>query len=170
MTFFIMVIALSVIVSISPFIYNEIQIIKDLGNSTVSFYGADSGIEKVLYYDRHLRPSATQRGLCALYPLNTATNPQGCPDAVADRGQAEDESLYCNNQTVPEVLDPANYPYGCSLNSCNSCKISFTTTFDNIEYSVVASTYPGEDGKTSVLDIESKGMFGNTSRQINVQK
>lgn len=53
-TFFIMIIILAVTLSISSILYSEIKILRNIGSSVVAFYAADSGIEKVLYYDRQV--------------------------------------------------------------------------------------------------------------------
>ena len=46
-------------------LYSEIKIIRNIGNSVAAFYTAESGVEKVLYYDRK---NATEqgRGICSI--------------------------------------------------------------------------------------------------------
>lgn len=63
-TFFILTIILAIVLSISILLYNEIKIIRNIGNSVVAFYAADSGVEKVLYYDRKETPTGSARGIC----------------------------------------------------------------------------------------------------------
>ena len=65
-SFFIMVIILSVVLSVSALLYSEIKVIRNIGNSVVSFYAADSGIEKLIYYDRKVLPDGAVRGLCSM--------------------------------------------------------------------------------------------------------
>jgi hypothetical protein len=55
-SFFIMVIIVAIVLAITTLLYNEIKMIRNIGNSVVAFYAADSGIEKVLYYDRKVIP------------------------------------------------------------------------------------------------------------------
>ncbi len=166
MTFFIMVVALSIIVSISPFIYNQIQLEKNLGDANASYYAAYSGVEKVLYYDHHMA-QGSRRGVCRTYPYNTATNPGGCLDSSVDKGFAIDNSLYCDNQAAPEILDVLNNPHGCDPLVCNSCKIAFTSAFDAIKYSVETSVLLGQDG-LPVVTIDARGMSGSSSREIKL--
>lgn len=45
-TFFIMIIVLAVVLSISILLYSEVKVIRNIGNSMVSFYAGESGIEK----------------------------------------------------------------------------------------------------------------------------
>jgi Tfp pilus assembly protein PilX len=63
-TFFIMVIILTVVLSISVLLYSEIKVIRNIGNSVVAFYAADSGIEKTLYYARKDAPTGAKSGIC----------------------------------------------------------------------------------------------------------
>ena len=59
----------------------------------VGFYAADSGIEKVLYYDSNVLPTYSDgttmaaRGLCSMYlpPNSTYNNPNYC---------SEDQDIY----------------------------------------------------------------------------
>ena len=158
MTFFIMVIALSMVISVSSFIYNEMVIVKGLGDSTVGFYAAYSGIEKALFY--------SQKNVCSIYPYNLINNPNGCRDADDEKGFLYDSNLYCNEQSVPEIIDPINYPKGCDIASCSSCRLSFTTTSDTMRYRVIISEEKESNG--SMIKIYSKGIFDKSSRQINI--
>ena len=159
MTFFIMLIALAVIISISSFVYNEIKIIKDAGDATVSFYLAYSGVEKAMYY--------AKKNVCLTYPYNVASNPNGCLAAGDDKDLFLDKSLYCNNQSEPKVLDFFKSPLGCDASKCDSCKISFTTTLDEGSYKVSVSTQEKTPDLVQIL-ISSRGTFNKSSRQLEV--
>ena len=168
-TFFIMVIILSVVLSISVLLYNEVKVIRNIGNSIVSFYAADSGIEKVLFYDRQVLPlsnygeTAVKRGLCSMLSQN---NPDGsfsnqyCSEADSPLVDSNISGMYCNSP----VID-AN----CNPNDCTDCSISFNTTLGGGSYSVVAKIHPSDDGKFSNLEIDSRGNFGGAVRKIQIQ-
>lgn len=191
-TFFIMIIILSVVLFISVLLYSEVKVIKNIGDSMVSFYAADSGIEKVLYYDRKVLPvlsvfSSCQsaldcdsgqscisgscvkyavRGLCSMYNYDSANNPNACLDSSTVSGL--DPGLFCNNTIVPAIYaDDTNNPKGCNPDTCNDCYVSFNTALSNgSNYHVSAEVYPSEDGKSSDFKVESKGSFGSAQRQI----
>ena len=163
-TFFIMIIILTVVLSISVLLYGEVKVAKNIGNSVVGLYAAESGIEKVLYYDRQVLPVLSAGGDCS-----TLTCPKGqfCVNNVCTeygtRGLCSipasctnigsgDSSVYCNSAV-------SDNDAGCA--DCTSCSVSFNTTFDNRTYSVAASVSPSHS-----LDITSAGVFGGVSRQI----
>lgn len=175
-TFFIMVIILAVVISISILLYSQLKVIRNVGNSVVSFYAADSGIEKVLFYDRKGLPKLGtdeegndilgKRGLCTIYPYSGSTNGSACPAPTDIEGL--DSSIYCTpdpRYTTPQqgIVNPSK---GCDPNVCDDCEIAFSTTFDNRMYSVKASVRPSADGKSSDFVINSKGVYADTERQI----
>lgn len=170
MTFFIMIIILAVVLFISILLYSEVKIIKNMGDSVSSLFAADSGIEKVLFYDRKVVPTLTNgktpaRGLCIMYD---ETNPEACTE---DGTTGVYSSLHCNNQTSPitatNVSDPNRDSNGCDPTVCDDCQISFNTTFDNRTYSTTAKVYPASDG-TSDFEVVSKGSFGVAERQLKI--
>lgn len=149
-TFFIMTIILAVVLSISIVLYREIKIIRNIGNSVVSFYAADSGIEKVLYYDRKEKPIDVKSGICAM----CATEDPTCP---AD---------YPTDQSVACICD---LPTGtdCDPLSCESCNISFHTNLnDEATYSVIVNA--SMEDNISNLIINSAGNFRSVKRAVNV--
>lgn len=167
-TFFIMIIILAVVLSVSVLLYSEVKVMRNIGNSTASLYAADSGIEKVLYYDRKVLATnvgVASRGLCSMY--DTLINNNACPDSTQVSGLA-DSSLYCNNSALPYVYkDPSNNPNGCDPVTCNDCLISFNTTLDTgATYYVSGKVYP--DGESSDFEVESRGAFNGAQRQIEV--
>ena len=111
-TFFILTIILAIVLSISILLYGEIKIIRNIGNSVIAFYAADSGVEKVLYYDRVQIPAGGTRGLCNIGNI--------CPDC--------DPSLPGDCQ---EINCDWSSPTGsdCSLLTCRDCKVSFKSFF-----------------------------------------
>jgi hypothetical protein len=160
-TFFIMIIILAVVLSTSTLLYSEIKVIRNISYSVSAFYSADSGIEKVLFYDRQILPSlgdgaVGERGLC--YMCDTG-NPYRCPNGSGDN------SLFCNDCTqTPLDTEMA----GCNANTCDNCEISFNTSFGGKYYEVIAKVSPSSDEKFSVLEVKSKGTYKNVYRQIDI--
>lgn len=176
-TFFIMIIILAVTFSISALLYSELKIIRNMGNSVVSFYAADSGVEKVLFYDRQTLPIVEDaqgnsltavRGLCSLYLYDPLTNADACSPKSAGDPTIDNDSLYCESGSTPEIADGniLDHADGCDPTVCDDCKVSFNTTFDDRTYYVTASITPSSDGKSSIFEINSKGVFGSSERQI----
>ncbi len=174
-TFFIMLIILAVVLFVSIILYSEIKIIRNIGDAMVSFFAADSGIEKVLYYDRKVVPVLigsdpevnVARGLCTMYAS------EGVNSKTCDTG--ESGSVFCTPNDG--FAEPQVYPvgstnnHGCDLDKCNNCKVSFTTYFDDSNkyyYSTSAEVYPSGDGKSSNFQIQSLGAFGGAERQIEI--
>lgn len=150
-TFFILTMVLAAVLAISVILYSEIKIIRNIGNSVTSFYAADSGVEKVFYYDRKERPPGAKSGICAMCDPDNPTCPPGYP---------EDQSVAC-------VCD---YPLGsdCESSSCGNCDISFNTSFEdgkNYKTSINISS----EGEIAGLIIDSIGDFKNTKRAIQVK-
>ena len=195
-TFFIMIIILSVVFSVSALLYSEIKVIRNIGNSVISFYAANSGIEKVLYYDDQVLPESAStdadgnqtitvgpRGLCSMYPYNYLfnslitntqwTNTLACPDSSV---VGLDNVVYCNvnnaiNSGMPQSLSSDHD--GCDPSVCDNCQIAFTGTLDNgATYSTTAKVFPSSNAlstsQTSNFEINSVGNFGGAGRQIKI--
>ena len=160
-TFFIMIIILAVVLSISALLYSEVKVIRNVGNSMISFYAADSGIEKVLFYDDQVLPAistgqscstgtdcgpkqncdagvckaAAKRGLCAIYPHDAVSTPNACRRSTD--GILGNSSIFCdpNNDATGNFLTPkagtSDPVAGCNFDVCDDCQVSFTTTLDN---------------------------------------
>jgi hypothetical protein len=163
--FFIMTIILAVILSITILLYSEIKMIRNIGNSIVAFYAADSGIEKVLYYDRKIISNGDTRGLCSMFSYD-AENLDKCPLSVSMPGI--DSGLYCNTPDL-QLTDPENIT-GCDSDVCDDCQVSFTTMFTDNEkqYDVVATVSTDAVGYSN-LTIKSAGLFRSVSRKIELQ-
>ena len=179
--FFVMTIILAVVLSITTLLYQEIKMIRNIGNSVVAFYAADSGVEKVLYYDRKVIPEGAKRGLCSMFAYS-AENLLACPKSNNVSGL--DSGVYCNQyvdantNVTAEFLQPTdttNYPNGCDADKCNACKISFTTTYspdavanNDRTYNTVATVSPIENEEYSTLTIDSTGLFRSLSRKVEL--
>ena len=162
-TFFIMTIILAMVLVISTILYDQIKVIKNMGDSVVAFYAADSGIEKVLYYDRKVIPSGAVRGFCAM--LSYPENPDGeCP--IDDPVSAV--NCICISPNCPPVPLDAEHE-GCDIDKCNNCEISFNTDFPESSgygYIVDAKVYP-ENGDIT-LNIGSAGLYKNVNRKVEL--
>jgi len=157
--FFVMIIILSAVLSVSIILYSGIKILRNISNSIGGFFAADSGVEKVLYYDRQIVPEGAKRGLCSIFDSN---NSGAC---IADPypHKPGEHSIYCNN---PEIEGD-----GCDPGDCSECTIRFDTTLDSeigIEYTTTAKI-SSQEGK-EVFEIKSKGIYNSTGRQIQVEQ
>jgi len=142
-TFFIMTIALAIVIGLGFIIYNEVKIYNNAGSSVAAYYAAETGIEKTLYYDRKITNGAT-RGLC--YMLDN-TNPNKCPD--------------CTNISITGT--------DCGITTCTSCEIKYDSVYDDKSYSVDAKVYPDPTySNVTNFTIDSKGFYKNTSRAIEL--
>ncbi len=156
-TFFIMVVILGINLSVSAILYSEIKIVRNIGSSIVAFYGAESGVEKVLYYDRKVPfvdgEGVSHRGLC--YMCETS-NPSGCyEDPIGNTGE---KSIYCNGcePLLPKDIDLK----GCDPNVCNNCEVTFNTQIDNEKrYEIIATVSPGLSSNDVFFKVDSTGYY-----------
>jgi hypothetical protein len=142
-TFFIMGIALSVVLGISSILFTEIQMIRDAGNSVAAFYLADSGVEATLYFDNKNIPTDGTRGIC-------------------DIGNITD----IHNIDSVNLVDPSGED-GCDLATCAECDISFNVSFPGepekkIDIFVSVSPSPNDI-------ISSRGTYKTTTRAIEIK-
>ena len=155
-TFFIMLIILSVEFSIGAILYSELKIMRNMGNSVQAFFAADSGVEKVLYYDRKVLPNSEEgpvRGICYMCSI---LNPDAC--AQDPGGNSGDKSVYCNS-----CLEVGA---GCDPVLCNDCQITFQTELDEAKhYEIIANIGPDpllSSGSNDLfLKIDSTGYYKN---------
>lgn len=175
-----MLIILVVVLSVSTLLYSEIKVIRNMGNSVASFYAAESGIEKVLYYDRQVRlistdsacPTGTEcltnqvcdngycanivpRGLCMMLDQTKNSNKYCAPS-----GSSLDQSIYC--KILPGNISGAD----CDANTCTNCTVSFETTFEGRTYTTTTIVAPVADKLDPGYNITSKGTYGGTQREI----
>ena len=146
-TFLVMTIMLAIVTSISLVLYNQIKLIANIGNSVTSFYAAEAGLEKTLYYDRRQIPTGATRGFCNL-----------C-DACG--------SIECQNCTLIPLDGVDNT--GCDVNTCNNCEIQYKTVFGNARYEVDAKVTPDQSNPNfSMFDVSTWGYFGDSVRAVNI--
>lgn len=153
MTFFIMVIILGIDLSMSAILYSELKIMRNMGNSVLAFFAADSGVEKVLYYDRKVLPDLgggvyALRGICSMCSVS---NPDACvPDPGGNSG---DTSVYCNNCNITP-LDVGLM--GCDWDVCDNCQVTFQTEIDSIKHYDIKATITPDP---LLLNIYSTGYY-----------
>jgi Tfp pilus assembly protein PilX len=148
-TFFIMIIIIAIVLSISTLLYSEIKIIRNMSGSVTGFYAADGGVEKVLYYDRKVIPSGS-RGLCSMCAATGRTCPESGPEA----------SLNCTSC----VMNPASSSGSCTASNCKLCTVTFTTTFDGMTYTISATS----GTQDAYMLAKSIGTYNYSSRALNV--
>ncbi len=175
-TLFIMIIVLSVVLSISALLYSELKVIRNIGNSVVGLYAADSGIEKILYYDWQVGLN-DNRGLCTMLQekainISEIDNPNACRSS-GEKNPSQDQSIFCDYQEDLEAGVNGNNPStGCNPDVCNDCMVTFTTSIDDkISYTANAKVYEtqGEDGENITrFEINSKGLYGGAGRQLQI--
>jgi len=162
-TFFILVIILAVVLSISVILYSEIKIIRNIGDSVVAFYAADSGVEKTLYYDRQVvPPGATggKRGVCSMCDELNRTCPANDSNMITNCG--------CQSNTGEN----------CGPENCENCTITFNTTLSTSPqktYSVTAvvsqELSPANPAsKFSKLSIYSTGSYAGVLGSNEVER
>lgn len=173
-TFFVMIIIVSVVLSVSILLYSEVKVMKNVGGSMISIFAADSGIEKVLYYDRKVLAtmadeSVAARGLCSMYMYDPVYNPNACAGDPNPSDPSLEHGIYCSPDAsfTPPVSGDSNPDHGCDYNVCDDCTIKFSTIFDERTYIATAKIYP--NGGLSTFEIESKGIFGSTERKIRIE-
>jgi len=174
--FFIAVTILSVVISLSTLLYGQIKVVRNISNSTLAYYAAESGVEKVLFYDRQIRAIRTEtscatdqdcidvlgqgnicdidvcaellpRGLC--YMETSCANDE-TPLADGDR------SIYCNNFVVAGSA--------CEQDICSNCELTFDTKFTNVSY----PNYKIEAGTDSGLYfyVQTIGEYNGVTRKV----
>lgn len=195
LTIFVMVILLAVVLFISLLLYTEVRNVKNLSDSVTAFFAADSGVEKVLYYDRNVLLTIDTGNVCddGDNPCPSEQTCDGTCKYTATRGlctmgdagacQEGDTSLACNGLVREGAgdggeiydylynsseLNPDDYLDGCDPGVCNACQVSFDTELNDKTYHTVAKVYPSADGAFTDFDIKSRGSFERSSRRVEV--
>lgn len=158
-TFFILTIILAVVISISTLLYGQVKITRNIGNSVVAFYAADSGVEKVLYYDRKQTPADGIRGLCYMFdPNNLTACPSNCtPGINGNPGDCVESD--CQGYSITGI--------NCNPLTCTDCEVSFNSFFEGKSYEIKMSVISGVESSTT--NINSKGNYQTVSRKIQLQ-
>lgn len=137
LTLIVMSLILAMVLGITSILVGEIGITKGLGDSLSAFYAADTGIEKVLYYDRKEVPTGGSRGLCNICA--------SCADDVEDCADCD-----CDDGGGP-----------CDIVTCaNPCTCTFNTIFGERSFEINSDI--GADGTI----INSTGGYKETKRTI----
>jgi len=144
-TFLIMTIMLSIVVSLSVILYSEVKIMANVGNAVSAFYLAESGAEKTLYYDRKEIPQGAIRGFCSI--CSTCT-------------------INCNNCAA---VSTDLIQDGCAPLTCNNCRIKYESAFEDKTYTIDAWLHPDAlNPGFEIFNIRSKGFYKDTARSVEV--
>ncbi len=147
-TFFVMTMIIAIVFSLTTILVNEIKITAGIGNSVISFYAADTSIEKTLYFDRKQLLVGANRGLCNICTV--------CNDPSVD------SHTYCNScTTTPLAVN------GCDLLNCINCQVNYSSAFGGTTNTVFSTVSPDPiiSGVSNFL-IDSKGFYKDVTRQI----
>lgn len=143
--FFVASISLAIVLGVSIILFSGIKMVRNIGNSVVAFYAADTGLEKTLYYDRKQIPVGGARGLCDICNSCLATD---CADCVIS-GNIED---------------------GCNPLTCSDCAVSFSSVFgafNNKKYKVEVEVSLDGEGNFNTV-ISSFGSYQKIARAIQL--
>jgi|SRR3989344_5503687 len=150
-TFFVMAIIIAMVLSMTTILTNRIKLIGDIGNSIISFYIADSGVEKTLYFDKQKIPPGANRGICSIC--------DSCPTSGGD------PATHCNSCTSMPLSTN-----GCNPESCSNCEIDYSASFDDgakeQTLSATVTTPSGDVPLISNFYISSEGLYRNVTRNI----
>ncbi len=140
-TFFITIIILFVVLAISTILYSEIRIIRNIGNSVVAFYAADSGVEETFYYDRKEIPAGAGRGICNI----------------------------CASGVCPDCYDCSATGLDCE--TCSDCHVAFSSRINpnpNLNKFFDADIIVSQQCRVSTGVVSSYGFYKNVSRAIQI--
>ena len=157
-TFFILTIILAIVLNISALLYSGIKITRNIGNSVLAFYAADSGVEKLLYYDRKQIPDEGRRGLCNINnvcPNDCTPGPNG--------GAGDCVEKHCQGwQATGSDCDPL---------TCGECRVSFNTFFDGKTYEAIAivTTMGDIDDNVFKTNIDIRGKYKDVLRKVQLK-
>ncbi len=143
--FLIMTIIMTVVLSISTILFDEVRLISGIGNSVLSFYAVDTGIEKTLYFDRKAVEAPNVRGFCSI--CSSCNDPSINP------------VNYCNNCTATPLA-----PGGCGP-SCNNCQLDYDSPFGDSVYTISA-TVPSLDED---FNMDIKGVYKDVTRKVRLK-
>jgi len=139
LTSLIMSVVLAIGLGLSVILIQQTKMMAGIGYSVISFFAAESGIEKVLFYDYKKIPTGGKRGLCDIC--------NQCP------------TLDCQNCTkTGDCL---------ATTSCQNCTIAFYTVFDGKRYDITAKVETIDT--TSTTTIKSIGNYKEIKRAIETK-
>jgi|GEM_PF-3591947 len=139
--FFIMTVILSIVLGLIVIVLNSAKSAKNVGDSVIAFYAADSGIEKTLFYNRQRVPTGIDGivgGICDICS-SCGSNCSGC-SAIGEDCRA-----------------------------CKHCRVAYNMNMDNLgqNYQVVVNVLP--NGKFYNMKVTSKGYYNSSARAIGMQ-
>ena len=142
LAFMVMTILLIIGLGVNYLVASEIKVMRNMNNSVVAFYAAETGIEKTLYLDNMVIPPGGSRGLCYICNSSNST---------------EWDSGTCTTSGTD-----------CNLISCGNCRVVFEQTISGKKHRVEAQvTTVGGNVSTT---IKSVGTYKTTRRAIQVTR
>lgn len=145
--FFIMTIMLAVVLGLSVLLIGQIKNKISSENSLAAFYVADSGVEKMLYYNRQRIPALPEEGIvggiCSICSLSDS----GTTDCSATPGQGDET--------------------GCVF--CKNCQVSYITEIEGNKKYYKTEVRVVPNGIFYNMDVSVRGFYSNTSRAIGLQ-
>jgi len=139
LTSLIMSVVLAIGLGLSVILIQQTKMMAGIGYSVKAFFAAESGIEKVLFYDHKKIPAEGKRGLCDICNQCLAEECQNCQTAGTD----------------------------CLPTSCKNCTITFYTVFDGKRYDITAKVETIDT--TSTTTIKSIGNYKEIKRAIETK-
>lgn len=141
-TFFVITILLATVLALSTIVSHEINMISNAGNAVSSFYAAQSGLEKTLYFNRKQIPPGGTTGLCNLCNACSGSD--------------------CTSCTVTPLAAG-----GCNLTTCSNCEVTYNSTFDGRTLTINDKVSPDPlNSSISIFVIGAKGLYRNTTRTL----
>ena len=149
--FFVMSIMLVVVLSMISVLLGEMNTMRNIGDSTVAYYLAESGVEKTLYFDRQ-DPS----GIC-----NICT--------VCTEGDTFNNCNACTLTLGANIGEEENID-GCSVGSCVNCELSYNTSYvdssGNKNYNIKAKITPSDIYSETAIFSSSIYIFCEISESL----
>lgn len=116
-TVLIVAVMLAAVLSLAVILVRQGAVTARTKSSFFSFYAADAGVEKTLFFNNKRIPPGGRRGLCSI-----CTTCADCSECV---------------------LSPLG-PSGCNPTTCNNCRVTYRSTLDGKTFEVNA-TISGTD-------------------------
>jgi len=140
LTVLIMSVILAIGLGLSVILIQQTKMMAGIGNSVISFFAAESGIEKVLFYDYQKIPLEGARGLCDI----------------------------CNQCAAQECKECQTTGTDCGPTSCKNCTITFHTDIDaKKSYDITATVETIDTASTAT--IKSIGSYREIKRAIKIK-
>ncbi len=109
--FFVIGIAVSVVLGVCAILFSEIKVIRQIGDSVKAFYAADTGVEQFFYFDNKKKPAGASRGFCNICNICSEFNCQNCQSSGTD----------------------------CDPVTCLDCQVSYSTEIGDKKFDIICN-------------------------------